>query len=274
MLSDSAYFIQRRAHQILESDEFFVDSWRKWWRCWFCINWFHQSQNQSKWTIARFVIYLINIVALTSHSLIVFLIFAHSAHLWKRVFTQHRLFVFKHIWQNDVASFLFLRIRSTMMWWLWNWLKFSTFMTNNLCLSREWVIKWSNDERKKTTKKCYFMFKITRSYFHIRRIYSFFSWSLIYVFDISFSSNEFFLHRFRQIIRISFVFHSISRQTYEFDKLFDEHVRYSSLDSEKISLLRALCLIFFFWNSKRLTTRKKRRFHWQLERREDFIDIN
>jgi hypothetical protein len=26
MLSDSAYFIQRRAHQILEFDEFFVDN--------------------------------------------------------------------------------------------------------------------------------------------------------------------------------------------------------------------------------------------------------
>ncbi len=72
MSSDSAYFIQRRAYQILEFDESFVDSWRKWWRCWFCINWFHQSQNQSEWTIARFVVYLINIVAFTSHSLIVF----------------------------------------------------------------------------------------------------------------------------------------------------------------------------------------------------------
>jgi hypothetical protein len=47
MLSNSAYFIQRRVHQILESDEFFVDNWKKWWRCWFCINWFHQSQDQS-----------------------------------------------------------------------------------------------------------------------------------------------------------------------------------------------------------------------------------
>ncbi len=128
--------------------------------------------------------------------------------------------------------------------------------------------------KKKATKKCYFMFKVICSYFHMRRVYSFLSWSLIYVFDISFSSNEFFLHRFRQTTRISFVFHSISRQTYEFDKLIDEHVSYSSLDSEKISLLRTLCLIFFFWNSKRLTTRKKRRFHWQLERREDFIDFN
>jgi hypothetical protein len=127
-------------------------------------------------------------------------------------------------------------------------------------------------KKKKMTKKCYFMFKITRSYFHMRRIYSFLSWSLIYVFDISFSSNEFFLHRFRQTTRIFFVFHSISRQTYEFDKLINEHVSYSSLDSEKISLLRVLCLIFFSWNSKRFTTRKKRRFHWQFERRKDFID--
>ncbi len=157
MLSDSAYFIQRRAHQILESDEFFVDSWRKWWRCWFCINWFHQSQNQSKWTIARFVIYLINIVALTSHSLIVFLIFAHSAHLRERVFTQHRLLVFKHIWQNDVASLLSLRVRATMTWWLWDWLKeFSMFMTNNLCSSKEWMIKWSNDKKKKNDEKMLF----------------------------------------------------------------------------------------------------------------------
>jgi hypothetical protein len=43
------------------------------------------------------------------------------------------------------------------------------------------MIEWW---KKKTTKKCYFMFKIIRSYFHIRRIYSFLSWSLIYVFDI------------------------------------------------------------------------------------------
>jgi hypothetical protein len=127
---------------------------------------------------------------------------------------------------------------------------------------------------KKTMKKCYFMFKIIRSYFHMRRVSSYFSWSLIYVFNISFSSNEFFLHCFRQTTRISFVFHSILRQTYEFDKLIDEHVSYSSLDSEKISLLRALCLIFFFWNSKRFTTRKKKRFHWQFEKRKNFIDIN
>jgi hypothetical protein len=146
-------------------------------------------------------------------------------------------------------EFFFLRIRSTVTWWLWDWLKFSTFMTDNLCSSRKWVIKWSNDEKEKTTKKCYFMFKIIRSYFHIRWVFSFFSWSLIYVFDISFSSNEFFLHRFRQTTR------------YEFDKLIDEHVSYSSLNNEKISLLRALCLIFFFENSKRLTTRKEKRFH-------------
>jgi hypothetical protein len=214
MLSDSAYFIQRRAHQILESDESFVDSWKRWWRCWFCINWFHQSQNQSEWTIARLVVYLINIVALTSHSLIVFFTSAHSAYLRERVFIQHRLLVFRHSWQSDVASLLFLRIRSTMTWWLWDWLKFSTFMTDNLCSSREWVIKWSNDERKRTTTRCYFMFEITRSYFHMQRVSSFLSWSLIYVFDISFSSNEFFLHRFRQTTK------------YEFDKLIDEHVSY------------------------------------------------
>jgi hypothetical protein len=211
--------------------------------------------------IARFVVYLINIVVFTSHSLIVFFIFAHSAHLRKRVFIQHRLLDFKRIWQNVVASLFSFRIRSTMTWWLWDWLKFSMFMTDNLCSSEEWVIKWSNDERKKTTKKCYFMFKITRSYFYMRRVSSFLSWSLIYVFEILLSSNESFLRRFRQTTRISFVFHSISRQTYEFDKLIDEHVNYSSFDNEKISLLRALCLIFFFWNSKRFTTRKKRRFH-------------
>jgi hypothetical protein len=45
--------------------------------------------------IARFVVYLINIVAFTSHSLIVFFTFAHSAHLRERVFIQHRLLVFK-----------------------------------------------------------------------------------------------------------------------------------------------------------------------------------
>ncbi len=50
--------------------------------------------------------------------------------------------------------------------------------------------------RKRTTKRCYFMFKITRSYFHIQRVSSFLSWLLIYVFDISFSSNEFFLSSF------------------------------------------------------------------------------
>jgi hypothetical protein len=247
MLSDSAYFIQRRAHQTLEFDEFFVDNWKEWWRCWFCINWFHQSQNQSEWTIARLVVYLINIVAFTSYSLIVFFTSAHSVHLREWVFIQSRLFVFKHNWQNVVASLLSLRVRATMTWWLWDWLKeFSMFMTNNLCSSKEWMIKWFNEKKKKTTKKCYFMFKITRSYFHIRRVYSFFSWSLIYVFDISFSSNEFFLHRFRQTTRIFLIFHSISRQTYEFDKLIDEHVSYSSLNNEKISLLRILCLIFFF----------------------------
>jgi hypothetical protein len=53
-----------------------------------------------------------------------------------------------------------------MTWWLWNWLKFSTFMINNLYLNKKWIIKWSNDE-KKTTKKCYFMFKIIHLYFHI-----------------------------------------------------------------------------------------------------------
>jgi hypothetical protein len=160
------------------------------------------------------------------------------------------LFVFKHNWQSVVASLLSLRIRVTMTWWLWSWLKkFSTFMTNNLCSNRKWVIKWSNDEKEKTTKKCYFMFEITRSYFHMRRVSSFLLWSLIYVFDISFSSNEFFLHCFRQTTR------------YEFGKLIDEHVKYSSFNNEKISLLKALCLIFFFWNSMRFTTRKKRRFY-------------
>jgi hypothetical protein len=74
----------------------------------------------NQWTIARFVAYLINIVALTSHSLIVFLTFAHSAHLRERVFTQHRLLVFKHNWQSVVARFFSFRIRSTMKWWLWN----------------------------------------------------------------------------------------------------------------------------------------------------------
>jgi hypothetical protein len=43
-----------------------------------------------------------------------------------------------------------------------------------------------------------------------------------------------------------FIFHLISKQAYEFDKLIDEHVSYSSLDSEKIFLLRTFCLIFFF----------------------------
>ncbi len=43
-----------------------------------------------------------------------------------------------------------------------------------------------------------------------------------------------------------FIFYLISRQTYELDKLIDEHVNYSSLDNEKIFLLRAFCLIFFF----------------------------
>ncbi len=103
----------------------------------------------NQWTIARLVAYLINIVALTSHSLILSFIFAHFAHLRERVFTQHRLFVFKHNWQNVVASLLSLRIRSTVKWWLWDWLKFSTFMTSNLCSSREWMIKWSNDEKKR-----------------------------------------------------------------------------------------------------------------------------
>jgi hypothetical protein len=133
------------------------------------------------------------------------------------------------------------------------------------------MIEWW---KKKTTKKCYFMFKITRSYFHMWWVFLFLSWSLIYVFDISFSNNEFFLHRFRQTTRIFLIFHSISRQTYEFDKLIDEYVNYSSLDNEKISLLKAFYLIFFFWNLKRFTTRKKRRFHWQFERKDDFIDIN
>jgi hypothetical protein len=31
-------------------------------------------------------------------------------------------------------------------------IKFSTFMTNNLCSSIKWVIKWSNDEKKKRRK--------------------------------------------------------------------------------------------------------------------------
>ncbi len=157
MSSDSAYFIQRRVHQILEFDEFFVDNWRRWWRCWFCINWFHQSQNQSEWTIARLVAYLINIVAFTSHSLIVFFTSAHSAHLRERVFIQHRLFVFKHNWQSVVASLLVLRIRSTMTWWLWDWSRFSTFMTDNLYSNKEWMIKWSNDERKNDEKILFYV---------------------------------------------------------------------------------------------------------------------
>ncbi len=157
VLNDSAYFIQRRAHQILESDESFVDNWRKWWRCWFYINWFHQSQNQSEWTIARLVVYLINIVAFTSHSLIVFFTSAHSAHLRERILIQHRLLVFKHNWQNVVASLLVLRIRSTVTWWLWDWSRFSTFMTDNLYSNREWVIKWSNDERESDEKMLFYV---------------------------------------------------------------------------------------------------------------------
>jgi hypothetical protein len=43
-----------------------------------------------------------------------------------------------------------------------------------------------------------------------------------------------------------FIFHLISRQTYKLDKLINKHVNYSSLDNEKISLLKILCLIFFF----------------------------
>jgi hypothetical protein len=92
-----------------------------------------------------------------SHSLIVFFIFAHFAHLRERVFTQHRLFVFKHNWQNVVASFLILRIRSTVTWWLWSWLKFSTFMTNNLYSNRKWVIKWLNDEKANDEKMLFYV---------------------------------------------------------------------------------------------------------------------
>ncbi len=82
---------------------------------------------------------------------------------------------------------------------------------------------------------------------------------------------NFSYHRFRQTTRISFIFHLISKQTYKFDKLIDEHVNYSSLDNEKIFLLKILCLIFFFlkfkafYNSKEkkisLTIRKKKKFY-------------
>jgi hypothetical protein len=62
---------------------------------------------------------------------------------------------------------------------------------------------------------------------------------------ITFEQRIFFIIVFDKQ-REFLIFHSISKQAYEFDKLIDEHVSYSSLDSEKISLLRALCLIFFF----------------------------
>jgi hypothetical protein len=80
---------------------------------------------------------------------------------------------------------------------------------------------------------------------------------------ITFEQRVFFIIVFDKQ-RKFLIFHSISRQAYEFDKLIDEHVSYSSLDSEKISLLRAFCLIFFF----------EIQSVSQLERREDFIDIN
>jgi hypothetical protein len=172
---------------------------KKWWRCWFCINWFHQLQNQSKWTIAKLVVYLINIIAFTSYSLIVFLNSAHSAHLRERVFIQHRLFDFKHLWQNVVASFLFFRIRSTMTWWLWNWLKFATFITNNLCLSRKWIIKWSNDEKKNNEKMLFyvqnysFIFSHTTSFFIFFMIIDLRFRHIIFeqrVFFTSFSTNN------------------------------------------------------------------------------------
>jgi hypothetical protein len=59
-----------------------------------------------------------------------------------------------------------------------------------------------------------------------------------------------------------FIFHSISRQAYEFDKLIDKHVSYSSLDNEKISLIKAFCLIFF----------SEIQSVSQLEKKENFID--
>jgi hypothetical protein len=133
------------------------------------------------------------------------------------------------------------------------------------------MIEWWKSERREDVILC------SKLFIHIFTCSEFFHFFHDRWFTFStyhFRATNFFYHRFRQTTRISFIFYSISRQAYEFDKLIDEHVSYSSLDSEKISLLRALCLIFFFWNSKRFTIRKKRRFHWQLEKREDFIDIN
>jgi hypothetical protein len=131
------------------------------------------------------------------------------------------------------------------------------------------MIEWWKSEWRKNVILC------SKLLVHIFTCSEFFHFFHDHWFTFStyhFWATSFFYHRFRQTTRISFIFHSISRQAYEFDKLIDEHVSYSSIDNEKIFLLKAFYLIFFFLkfktfhNSKKekisLTIRKKKRFHW------------
>jgi hypothetical protein len=92
------------------------------------------------------------------------------------------------------------------------------------------MIEWW--KKKKMTKKCYFMFKIIRSYFYMRRVYSFFSdhWFTFSTYHFRATSFSYIVFDKQREFLSSFIW---SRQTYEFDKLIDEHVSYSSLDNEK-----------------------------------------
>jgi hypothetical protein len=134
-------------------------------------------------------------------------------------------------------------------------------MTDNLYSNKKWAIKWLNDEKKSDEKMLFYVQNYSFIFSHAASF--FISFMII---DLRFRHIIFEQRIFLIIVfdkqREFLIFHSISKQAYELDKLIDEHMSYSSLDSEKISLLRALCLIFFFWNSKRFTTRKKKRFHW------------
>jgi hypothetical protein len=188
---------------------------------------------------ARFVVYLTNIVTFTSHCEIIFFTFAQFAYLRKRVLIQHCLLVIKHDWQNDFASFLFLWIRSTVTWW-------SMFMINNKqFMFKQKVIKWWSNNEKKNDEKMLYMCKITRWYSRrIRREYHVFHnhWSTFLTFYSRLSS-------FSQTTRIFLVFHSRSRQTFEFEKLIDEHMNYSSLNNEKSSLFKLNEIwIWFHWH--------------------------
>ncbi len=136
------------------------------------------------------------------------------------------MLVFKHSWQNVVASLFTLWIRSTVTWWLWDWSRFSTFMTNNLYSNKEWMIKWSNDERKNDEKMLFYVQNYSFIFSHAASF--FISFMII---DLRFRHIIFEQRIFLIIVfdkqREFFIFHSISRQAYKFDRLIDEHVNYS-----------------------------------------------